>query len=385
MEKEIDLSLLGLPPLPSNSSETIGTLLWAREVLQQHHATTYAVKDPKGIDELKPIEIGGVKQWVQIRGRNRDNPVLLYLHGGPGFPMIGWTWGDATFKPWEDYFTLVLWDQRQTGKSYYPANDETNPLTVEQFVSDTEEVIQYLQSYLNQDKLFLLGHSWGTVLGMHMVKRHPEWLHAYVGLGQVVNWMDNERVLYERVLHHAREQNEQALITKLEGIKPYIDPNNPGPSFAENALWLRRELSRLAGETGMHHMSSAELKKHFAFSRITSSYLSWPDISNALLGDEVALYRAPYSLTEDVLTIDLPKDIGSSFKVPIFFFSGVHDYQTPVTLSDQWFSKIEAPHKEIIHFQDSAHLIVNEEPGKMLVALVNKVLPYAQKMAANQT
>jgi len=122
MTKPIDLSTaLGVPSLPSYSSDSIGALLWAREVLQHHLTNTYAVKDPSGIEELKPIPIGGVDQWLHIRGRHRNNPVLLCLHGGPGFPNIGWM--DAVQRPWEDYFTVVQWDQRQTGKSYYPAND----------------------------------------------------------------------------------------------------------------------------------------------------------------------------------------------------------------------------------------------------------------------
>ncbi len=98
-------------------------MLWAREAVQKHLADTYKVIDPKGIEELKPVKIGGIDQWLHIRGNNRDNPVLLYLHGGPGAPMIGFE--DAALIPWEEYFTVVRWDQRQTGKSYYPANDET--------------------------------------------------------------------------------------------------------------------------------------------------------------------------------------------------------------------------------------------------------------------
>jgi pimeloyl-ACP methyl ester carboxylesterase len=161
------LSGLGLPTLPSQSADTIAALLWAREAMQKHLTTTYAVQNPKGIEELKQVKIGGVDQWLHIRGRNRDNPVLLYLHGGPGGPMIGSA--DAIQRPWEDYFTVVQWDQRQTGKSYYPANDETDPLTVEQFIRDTEEVILFLRRHLKQDKLFVLGHSWGSVLGMHIM------------------------------------------------------------------------------------------------------------------------------------------------------------------------------------------------------------------------
>ena len=383
MTKNIDLSALGLPPLPSSSPDTIAALLWAREVLQQHLTTTYAVRDPKGIEELKPVKIGGVDQWLHIRGRNRNNPVLLYLHGGPGSSMIGLM--DAIMRPWEDYFTIVLWDQRQTGKSYYPANDETDPLTVQGMAADTEEVIQYLRSHLKQDKLFVLGHSWGSVLGMHMAKRHPDWLHAYIGVGQVVNVMDNERVICERLLSHAKEQKEEQLVAKLEAIAPYPNPADPVKSFIENGEFIRWELSRLAGETMMHLLPHEgvtnydELLKMWAFDRLISPHLTLTDISHSVLGDESALFRPPYCLTKEFMAIDLPNDVGSSFEVPIFFFTGVHDWTTPWLLSDKWFTQIDAPYKELIHFEESSHIIVNEEPGKVLIALVNKVLPLVQK------
>ena len=205
MTKNIDVSsALGIPPLPSHSPDTFAALLWAREVLQQHLITTYSVKDPKGVEELKPVKIGGVDQWLHIRGRNRNNPVLLVLHGGPGGPNIGFV--DAIQRPWEDYFTVVQWDQRQTGKSYYPADDDNVPLTVEQFIADTEEVVDYLRNYLQQEKVVVMGCSWGTILGMHLVKRRPEWVSAYIGVGQSVGGINNERALYKRLLDHAREQ-----------------------------------------------------------------------------------------------------------------------------------------------------------------------------------
>ena len=380
MKNNSDLSAaLGIPPLPSYGSETIGALLWAREVLQQHLTITYAVKDPKGIEELKPVKIGGVDQWLHIRGRNRNNPILLYLHGGPGYPMIGFM--DAIQRPWEDYFTIVQWDQRQTGKSYYPANDEDEPLTINRFIEDTEDVIQTLRSDLKQDKLFVLGHSWGSVPGMYIAKRHPEWLHAYIGVSQVVNWMDSQRVMYERLLSHAREQNERELIAQLDAIAPYPDPDDPEKSFIESCDWLQEELSRLAGETGMHHLSSHEMATMFNFERAISPHLTLTDLSHSILGDKIALLRPPYSFTKEFMAIDLPNDIGSSFEVPIVFFTGAHDWQTPRTLSDQWFSQIHAPHKELIHFEESCHGIVMEEPGKVLTALVNKVLPLAQDIA----
>jgi len=386
MTRNIDIvTALGLPTPPSNSPDTVAALLWAREVMQQHITATYAVTDPEGIEELKPVTLGGVQQWLHIRGRKRDNPVLLWLHGGPGSPIIGCA--DAGQRPWEDYFTVVQWDQRQTGKSYYPAAADNAPLTVQQFIEDTEELVAYLRDYFKQDKLFVLGASWGTVLGMHMVKRHPDWLHAYVGVGQVVDSSRATRAIYERLISHAQTHNDRALEAKVSALLPLLEADYPEreKAFVDNALFARKELSRLAGEALMHHMLWDDVGKMFALERTLSPHLSLTDLSNAILGDGMAVFRPPYTFTRDLLSNDLPKDIGSDFEVPIFFFTGAHDWQTPVTLSDQWFQEICAPHKELIHFTESSHCVVNEEPGKFLVALVNKVLPFAQSGVLDTT
>lgn len=368
---------LGLPPLPSTSPDTIAALVWARQVLQKHLATSYSVKDPKGIEELKSVKIGGVEQWLHIRGRNRNNPVLLWLHGGPGGSIIGHGL-DAVQRPWEDFFTIVLWDQRQTGKSYYPENDDVENLSVQTFVDDTEEVMQYLRDYLEKEKIFVVGASWGTNLGMHMVKRRPEWIHAYVGIGQVVNSIDNERVLYERLLAHAKDKNDVELVKTLKDIPKVWELDSPEreKANADYCMWMRKEISRIASESAMHHMDYDEMMKMISVDSLISPHRNATDIANALMGDDIALFRPECSLAKDFLDIDLPKDIGCSFEVPIFFFTGVHDWQVPVSLSDQWFEKINAPYKELIHFQESSHFVVNEEPGKFLMSLVNKVLPF---------
>lgn len=373
------LNELGLPALPSHSPDTIAALLWAREVLQKHLTMSYAVQDKKGIDELKRVKIGGVDQWLHIRGRNRNNPVLLFLHGGPGGSVIGCM--DSIQRPWEDYFTVVQWDQRSTGKSYYPADDENNPLSLDRFITDTEEVIQYLRRHFNQEKLFVLGHSWGSALGMYMVKRHPEWLHAYIGLGQLVNFVEGEKILYQRLQSYANKQNETEVIRKLEAISPLLEAESPAreKSIGENAQFVRRELSRLAGETLMRHLSYEDSLRTFGLNNLLSPHLSVEDLINATIAYKDPVARSPYTgFTKEYVDIDLPENIGSSFEVPIFFFSGRHDFQVPVTLSDQWFDEIEAPHKELIHFEESSHVIMNEEPGKFLLALVNQVLPFAR-------
>ena len=291
--------------------------------------------------------------------------------------MIGFM--DAIQRPWEDYFTVVQWDQRQTGKSYYPADDENQPLTVNQFIDDTEEVIQYLRDYLNKDKLFVLGHSWGTVLGMHMVKRHPDWLHAYIGVGHVVGGLANERAMWARLMMHAKNNNEHEIISRLEEVIPLLDADSPEREkhFLKSAAFVRRELSRLAGEALMHHSVYDDIASMDALERSISPHLTLTDLSHSIIGDEPALER-DLTFTKQVLDNDLPNDLGNSFEVPIFFFSGAHDWHTPISLSDKWFGHIKAPYKELIHFEESSHFVVNEEPGKFLIALVNSVLPFAQ-------
>ena len=369
-------SKLGLPPLPSHRSDTIAALLWAREVLQQQVKTTYAVKDPQGIEELKPVHIGGMDQWLHIRGRNRHNPVLLFIHGGPGDSALGLM--DAIQRPWEDYFTVVQWDQRHSGKSYTPV-DEHHPPCLEQYVEDTLAVIQYLRDYLQQDKLFVLGHSWGSVLAMHAVKRRPEWLHAYIGVGQVVGRQAGERGLYERLLQHAKAQQDAEVIARVESILPSLAEDAPPEAGEpwlniENSGYVRRALSRLAGETLMHHLAWDDAINMFNLDKLLSPHLTFTDLSNAILGD-IQVVDIRY---------DLPHDLGSDFEVPIYFFTGAHDWHTPRSLSDAWFEQISAPHKELIHFEESSHCVMNEEPGKFLLALVTQVLPWAKKQRGSR-
>ena len=128
----------------------------------------------------------------------------------------------------------------------------------------------------------------------------------------------------------------------------------------------------------MHNLLLDETIKILKLEQLISPHLTLMDIFNASFGDDIALFRYPNGLITDFVNVDLPEQVGSSFDVPIFFFTGVHDWHTPKVLSDKWFEKISAPHKEMIEFKGSCHYMVNEEPGKILVALVNKVLPFSQ-------
>src|SRR5690606_23265637 len=140
----------------------------------------------------------GIKQWISVRGRDRRNPILLFIHGGPASTEMPVSW--LYQSPWEDFFTVVQWDQRGAGKSW-TANDDpaaiAKTISIEQMTQDGVELVGYLREKYGKEKIFVLGHSWGTVIGLNIALSHPDWLHAYIGMGQVVNGQENERLGYE--------------------------------------------------------------------------------------------------------------------------------------------------------------------------------------------
>jgi pimeloyl-ACP methyl ester carboxylesterase len=184
-------------------------------------AATRKIVSPDGVEDLLPVMINGATEWLSIRGRDRRNPVLLFLHGGPGSPAMPEAY---TFQsPWEDFFTVVQWDQRGTGKTY-AANDPkalASTMTIEQMTSDAEEVTRYLQKRFAKRKIFLLGHSWGTVLGVALAQRHPEWFYAYLGVGQFVNLKKNEEEGYQFALDQARAHQNIDAERELLALAPY--------------------------------------------------------------------------------------------------------------------------------------------------------------------
>ncbi len=191
-------------------------LVW--RALSQHEVTeAMAIRDPNGIDERRHVRIGGVEQWITIRGQSRDNPAVLVLHGGPGAPVSALA---AHFIPWERDFTVIQWDQRGAGKSYYPSNA---PPTIDLMIRDALEVSEYVRQRLHKNKIILLGHSWGSVLGVHVVKARPDIFVAWVGTGQIVNAQQNEITAYAQVLAKARARTDQQGIDALtkSGAPPY--------------------------------------------------------------------------------------------------------------------------------------------------------------------
>ena len=359
----------------------ITTLLLVRARIQKEMVTRYKVVNPNGVDVLQRVKIGDTKQWLHIRGRNRDNPVLLFLHGGPGYSHIGWY--DEIQRSWEEYFTVVQWDQRMAGKSYLPEKKYGHTVTNEQLVADAENVILYLREHLGKGKIFLMGWSYGTYLGMKLIKRHPEWFYAYVSVGQTTTIAECIREEHSLLLNCAKEQGDKKLIKKLQSMLPYPDPNNKFSSLAKHADFIAVELSKI-NKRGLRYKSNKEWLGMSKFGIMTSPHYSLWEIFKISLfvgphSSKFIGFQPGHSFFDEFIEIDLPTEVGSKFDVPIFFFSGAHNWHVPYTLSDDWFKKIEAPYKEQIWFNESAHFAQYEEAGKFLVTLVSRVLPMTQE------
>ncbi len=203
------------------AQQTMQQPMMARREVTDIIAAYRKIVSPHGVEEMLPLPINGSTQWVSIRGKDVRNPILLYLHGGPGSPTMPIDW--AFQGPWEDYFTVVQWDQRGTGKTY-AANDSSalaRSMTLEQMTSDAEAVAAYLRKKYGKPKIFVLGHSWGTVLGVALAQRHPEWFYAYIGVGQVVDNQRSEAEGYRFALDEARAHHNADAERELLALAPY--------------------------------------------------------------------------------------------------------------------------------------------------------------------
>lgn len=320
---------------------------------------------PNGIDESGPMTLGGAQQWVSIRGTDRDNPVIVLIHGGPAAPELPMAW---TFqRPWEDYFTVVQWDQRGAGKSY-ALNDPqiiAGTMTVDRYRDDAIDLIEQITRKLGKRKVILIGHSWGTIVGLSVAAKRPDLLHAYVGAGQVTHFRENERVGFDAVLAAAKADNNAEAVKELEALQPY-----PGPGAFDPA------------KIGVQRKWSIHYGFLTAYRDNASYYFNAPRLSPAYTPEDRRSWGKGSELTINTL---LPKladvDFSATRKLeaPIFMFLGRRDYTTPPEPTQSWMKNLRAPKKEIVWFDHSAHLMMIEEPGRFLYALLDKVRPIAER------
>ncbi|WBW95569.1 alpha/beta fold hydrolase [Oceanirhabdus sp. W0125-5] len=304
------------------------------------------------ISELNMVEIGGVEQSILIRGTNKDNPIVLFLHGGPGYPQI--SFARKYQKKLEEEFIVVNWDQRGAGKSYSRDIPE-HSMTREQFVLDTNEVIDYLCKKLNKKSVYLVGHSWGSELGLYVVDKYPEKIKAYIGIGQVVDGTIGEIISYEYVYNQAKENNDVKSIEILDriGIPPYSE------AVKETAA-QRKILSKYHGVE-----KQVNTLNDIIIGSIFSPEYTGIDFIRFVMGNAFSA-KAMWGQNSELNFIkELPK-----VKVPVYFCGGRYDYNTPSILVEEYYNLLQAPYKEFIWFEDSAHFPQFEEVEKFTLLMV---------------
>ena len=304
--------------------------------------------------EVGYFPLGGVAHWVLIRGESVANPVLILLHGGPGFSETHFfRHFDAAL---EKAFTVVYWDQRGSGKSFGPEIPRPS-MTVDRFVADLDELVEAVRGRLGKDKVGIFGHSWGSVLGVLYAARFPGKVTAYVGSGQIGDWPAAESSSYAFTLAEAHRRGNPKMVEKLYAIGP--------PPYGAGELWTERVcLNRLEGR--MSAKTFWDLGRMF----LGVPELSPLDLPNLMRGFRFSLD----AMWEEVSRIDLAK-AAPVLHVPAFFFLGRHDHWVPPETSVDYCNALTAPRKELVWFEESGHEPFVDEPARFTTSMAELVRP----------
>ncbi|MEX2232159.1 MAG: alpha/beta hydrolase [Cyclobacteriaceae bacterium] len=287
------------------------------------------------IDREETILIGGIKQYITIKGKDNSLPLLLFLHGGPGGSVMNYA--DNFTGKLQEHFVVIQWDQRQTGKTLQ-LNASPIPLSLKIFQTDTYELIQTLLKRFKRVKLYLAGHSWGTALGFHIARNYPGLLYAYIPIGPMINQLESERIVLGKMKEKAVTTGNQKETEELALVKI---PFENGEQLYYHRKWLfdfsgnRKKLSR----SYVENWSSTWLKVYNDASR-------------------------------ENLIETLP-----AIGCPVYFFAGRKDYQTNSSITEEYYNHLVAPKKALFRFEHSGHSIPNSEPDRMQELIIEKILP----------
>lgn len=305
---------------------------------------------PRSLSEIRMLGINNSEQYLIIRSADTLNPVLLYIHGGPGSPEFMFM--DHFRSTLDEDFTICYWEQRGAGKSFQPGIP-AEAMSLEQFVEDAAEVTRYLISRFGKEKIFLLGHSWGSMLGSYTVQKYPDLFLAYFGIGQVADQIRAEQISYDFVLSKARELNDLKAVARLVEIgRP------PYGSIEEsiNKIMVERKfVSRYKGA-----IYQGNFYREASLALLNCREYTFMDKLNFLRGMSFSLEH----LWDEVLERNLFEEIPEQ-KLPVFIFQGIHDYQTAYPVAKEYFDSLRAPFKAFYSFEYSAHSPNFEEPGKL--------------------
>jgi pimeloyl-ACP methyl ester carboxylesterase len=327
---------------------SIAALLIVAALTARTHTPPFRHPDGRlvegSIAEERRVTLGGWEQYVLIRGRDRTAPILLFVHGGPG------TSEAALVRVYnaalEEDFIFVNWDQRGTGKSY-SSNFDPATLTLDRMTRDLDELVDRLRAEFGKERILLVCHSWGTQLGLEYVSRYPEKVAAYVGVGQVTNETEADALGTAWALSEAKARGDDKAVRTLLEI-------GPPPYSIEDVVRQRKYIWKYGGT--FHEPRSLI---DVARTAVKAPEASWPDYIAFVRGSSLSMM----ALWPSVQTFDA-NEAYPRVAVPVFFILGRHDRQVSSVLASEYFKRLEAPHKELIWFENSAHAAPFEEPER---------------------
>ncbi|MBW7883920.1 MAG: alpha/beta fold hydrolase [Caldilineaceae bacterium] len=336
----------------------------AAVVFSQWFAATPAINDgagrplPGSIAVMEKIELNSREQWITVRGKDVNKPVLLFLAGGPGGSELAWT--RSYLAGLEDHFVVVNWEQPGAGKSYY-ATDFTD-LTVARYLADAHALAEALRARFHQDKLYVLGESWGSILGIKLVQAFPDLFHAFISSGQMVNTVENDVMGYELARRAAEEQGDTRTAATIRG-------NGPPPYFGDGAF--------------MKYATYLTFLNSYMAARAPGEGHGYNQLVGVFTGSEYGLldkvnwvrglidgFSAVYPQLVD---LDFTTQ-AARLQVPVYFVVGRHDVNAMASLVERYFEILEAPHKELIWFEKSGHTPLYEERNRFVEVMANQVV-----------
>jgi len=333
----------------------------------QAFAATPPITDAMGnplsgsIATLEKVTLNGSQQWISIRGRDATQPVLLFLAGGPGGSQLATE--RYALGGLEEHFVVVNWEQPGAGKSFDALDRST--LTPERYIEDAHALVLLLRERFGHEKVYVLGESWGSALGIMLVQRYPELFHAFIGTGQMVAFLENDLICYDFALQWAHERGDQAKVDKLT-------QQGPPPYYGEGVAW--KQASYLLDTFNYMNQSPAIADN----GSNTFRDLAAPEYG---LYDKVNWFRGVL----DTLGIVYPhlwevdfRTQATELAVPVYFLIGRHDINAPVTLTEQYYEVLDAPHKQIVWFEHSGHTPWVSESDRFVQAMVDTVLAETQ-------
>lgn len=336
-------------------------------IASQAFATTPPIVDAQGeplpgsIAVLEQVEINGSQQWISIRGQDASKPVLLFLAGGPGGSQLATA--RYALGGLEEHFVVVNWEQPGAGKSFDAVDRAT--LTPERYIEDAHALVQYLRQRFGQDKVYVLGESWGSALGILLVQSYPELFHAFVGTGQMVAFLENDQMCYDFAVQWAQERGDTAKVAKLAG-------QGPPPYYGDGVAWKE---SAFLMDTFDYMNQNPAIADNGAN---TFRDLAAPEYG---LYDKVSWFRGVLEtlgvVYPQLWEVDFRQQ-ATELDVPVYFLLGRHDVNAPTVLAEQYFTLLDAPHKEIVWFEHSGHTPWVSESDRFGEAMVDTVLAQTQ-------